>query len=119
MLARVPAPACTMTACSRLAVSFLIVSGVAATRVSPGRISFGIPMRIRCLSSQDGQLVSISCGFIHEPRHGDIGYLHALRSSWFVFGYRAVSLVRSARERIAALDRAAVEATAQPADAVG
>jgi hypothetical protein len=29
------------------AVSFLTVSGVAATRVSPGRISVGIPIRMQ------------------------------------------------------------------------
>ena len=30
------------------AASFLTVSGVAATRVSPGRISLGIPIRMQC-----------------------------------------------------------------------
>src|SRR3954470_23342460 len=37
-----PAPACTMTSCCF--ASFLTVSGVAATRVSPGRVSAGMPI---------------------------------------------------------------------------
>jgi hypothetical protein len=47
----------------------------------------------------DGQSFSISCGYSHYGRAGNAS-------------------MRSARERIAALDRAVVEATAQPADAV-
>jgi hypothetical protein len=38
-----PAPACTMTWCFA-ATSFFTVSGVAATRVSPSRVSAGMPI---------------------------------------------------------------------------
>src|SRR5438477_12713896 len=44
MLACTPAPASTTISCLPLADSFLTVSGVAATRVSPGRVSRGMPM---------------------------------------------------------------------------
>ncbi len=44
--APLPAPACTASACLPPVASFLTVSGVAATRVSPVRISAGMPMRI-------------------------------------------------------------------------
>jgi hypothetical protein len=47
MLAPAPAPACTVMVCRVPAASFLTVSGVAATRVSPGWISVGIPIRIQ------------------------------------------------------------------------
>src|SRR5208282_6040669 len=40
----VPAPAQTSIACLPLAASFFTVSGVAATRVSPARVSRGMPM---------------------------------------------------------------------------
>src|ERR1700680_4054133 len=46
MLACAPAPVSTTSGCRPLAASFLTVSGVAATRVSPGRVSRGIPMII-------------------------------------------------------------------------
>jgi len=39
-----PAPASTTSWCLPLAASFLTVSGVAATRVSPARVSRGMPM---------------------------------------------------------------------------
>ncbi len=44
MLAATPAPDSTTIACLPLAASFLTVSGVAATRVSPGRVSRGMPI---------------------------------------------------------------------------
>src|SRR6185503_11005490 len=47
MLAPEPAPLWTMTEWRLPAVNFFTVSGVAATRVSPGLISAGMPMRIR------------------------------------------------------------------------
>ena len=47
MFAPAPAPDWTVTEWNVAAASFLTVSGVAATRVSPGRISVGIPIRIR------------------------------------------------------------------------
>src|SRR5579864_3797173 len=43
-LALIPAPVSTMIECLPLAASFLTVSGVAATRVSPARLSRGMPM---------------------------------------------------------------------------
>src|SRR5688500_2391256 len=46
MLAASPAAGSTSTEWRPPAVSFLIVSAVAATRVSPGCISAGMPMRI-------------------------------------------------------------------------
>src|SRR5262245_35873102 len=124
MVAGVPAPACTMTVCSRLAMSFLIVSGVAATRVSPGRISFGIPMRIRCVSVARRTVSQYSLRFLFT-NHGGTENTEKYKnisvrsvSLWFVFEFGVTALVRPARERIATLDRAAIEATAQPADAV-
>src|SRR5215471_2860288 len=44
MLDGVPAPASTTSSCLPLAASFFTVSGVAATRVSPARVSRGMPM---------------------------------------------------------------------------
>src|SRR5512135_3435788 len=44
MLLATPAPVSTTSACLPLAQSFLTVSGVAATRVSPGRVSRGMPI---------------------------------------------------------------------------
>src|SRR5215471_18376325 len=44
MLDATPAPASTTMECLPLAASFLTVSGVAATRVSPSRVSRGMPM---------------------------------------------------------------------------
>jgi hypothetical protein len=46
MFAPAPAPDWTVTEWNVAAASFLTVSGVAATRVSPGRISVGIPILI-------------------------------------------------------------------------
>src|SRR5712692_2563897 len=43
-LAAIPAPDCTRIAWRPPAASFLTVSGVAATRVSPARVSAGMPM---------------------------------------------------------------------------
>src|SRR5262249_57151721 len=39
-------------------------------------------------------------------------------SSCFVFGRDAITLIRAVRERVAAFDRAAVEATSQPPDSI-
>src|SRR5450755_1065893 len=64
MLDSVPAPASTTIGCLPLAASFLTVSGVAATRVSPGRVSRGMPMIIAMAPCFCLVLGLVLCGYL-------------------------------------------------------
>src|SRR6202171_3455340 len=70
MLACAPAPVSTTSGCLPLAPSFLTVSGVAATRVSPCRISRGMPMIIAMAPCVSLVLWRLSC---HKSRSRLVG----------------------------------------------
>src|SRR5436853_3971046 len=112
MFAPAPAPDWTITEWSEPEVSFLTVSGVAATRVSPGRISVGMPIRITRFQYRSRRRTN------HEGREEREGFnpSRPSRSSWCL-GLRV--LVGPGRERVAAFNRPAVESAAQPSHAVG
>ncbi len=62
-----PAPLSTTSWCLPLAASFLTVSGVAATRVSPGRVSRGMPISI--VRDQVSEVRGQGRKTGHEARH--------------------------------------------------
>src|SRR6185312_5467811 len=61
MLEATPAPASTTISCLPLAASFLTVSGVAATRVSPTRVSRGMPIIMVIVPLRRCSLLPLSC----------------------------------------------------------
>src|SRR5688572_33263568 len=75
MLAPMPAPLWTRTEWRPPAVSFFTVSGVAATRVSPGLVSAGMPMRIELNPSGCAwsQLHVAPCLILYDAQPIDLG----------------------------------------------
>src|SRR6516162_4871824 len=90
MLDSVPAPDSTTSSCLPLAASFFTVSGVAATRVSPARVSRGMPMIMVSVPLAAGYL---PCGSYLATTSGDrVGDRGSRLSS-----RRAAAQVRRAR----------------------
>src|SRR5216683_6299664 len=76
MLEWTPAPSSTTIVCLPLAASFLTVAGVAARRVSPGRVSRGMPMIIAVAPCVSLVLWRVSC---HKSRSNPARLGYGLR----------------------------------------
>src|ERR1700687_457949 len=98
MLACAPAPVSTTSGCLPLAASFLTVSGVAATRVSPGRVSRGIPMIIAVAPCVRLILWRLSC---HKSRSNPARLRYGLRDRLAEgFGGRSTAEIRGPRRAL-------------------